>query len=407
MSDISDNLSRGQLFWDWWKAHLAELLPAAWRTPSDRQRRPARASVAAERYWAPGVNGADAGKPLTAAPSSGKVALLLSDDNGLRRRVTLPLSVHRSTRAVLTHEIDRLTPLRASDLYFDTVVTARDWAAGTCSVELIAAPRDRVRQQIEALESRGLTVDRVVLNNDDLATSVNLLPPERQQADAASGRGPWLTYALGALCLALAIALAAFPVWQARERVIVAQAAEAQAKIDAEQTSILHRQVEKQLGEYNFLLQRKHATPLVVQLLDDLTRRLPDDTWVQTMEIKHNVTNKTRDITMQGETGSGGKLMQMLQESPLLKEPAPKAAMTRVAPNAERFHVGAEVMAAQLPERMLPVDATGAVTVPIAPAAPAGAPTSARTPTADAKTAAPVPGAAAPAAATVAGGGKP
>ncbi|MFN3628822.1 MAG: PilN domain-containing protein [Casimicrobiaceae bacterium] len=373
MSDALLSSGRRGLFLDWWGEHLARGLPAALLSDRKRAARFARVSLTRDCYWPAGAKDTEA-RPLSSAPTRGSVVLLLDDANGFRRRVTLPIAVHRSVRQVLSHDLDRLTPLRANDLFFDARVVSRDWRAGTCVAELVAAPRVRVKQQIEAVEARGLSVERVVLNADDLTTEIDLLPAGAG-TDARPRRGRILTGLLTATCLALLLALAVFPVWQARERVIALQAAEAQARIDAEQTSVLQRQVEKQLGEYNFLLQRKHSTPLVVQLLDDLSKRLPEDTWVQTLEIKSNPQTKVREVILQGETGSGARIVQLIAESPLIKEPALKAAMTRLAPNAERFHIGGELVLAELPEKVKPTEATSAVTVPLAPAPAAGAPT--------------------------------
>ena len=89
-------------------------------------------------------------------------------------------------------------------------------------------------------------------------------------------------------------------------------------------------------------------------------------------------------MIVQGETGSGGKILQMFQESPLLKDPVFKATMTRVAPNAERFHISGELVAADMPKSLLLSDpsavmtVSGGLLVPVAPAAPAGAPSSAK-----------------------------
>ena len=193
--------------------------------------------------------------------------------------------------------------------------------------------------------------------------------------------------ALIALCALLALALAAFPLWQMRQRVLALQPIEASAKTDAEAASILQRQLEKQIGEYNLPLARKHGSPLVVQIIEDLTKRLPDDTWAQSLEIKtspnpNDPKTKVREVIVQGETGSGGKILQLFQESPLLKDPVFKATMTRVAPNAERFHVSGELVAAELPKSLLLSDASAIMTVPgvtVVPAAPAGAPASAKT----------------------------
>ncbi len=377
MNETATDLSRWQLFLDWWRDQLKAWLPTSRKGSDAAGRRWPRVSVSADRYW-PAGSSAHEGRPLTSAPASGKVALVLGAEHGFRRQVHLPINLHRSTRQVLAHDLDRLTPLRPADLYFDTAVVERDWAKGHCVVELIAAPRNRVRQQLEAVEARGLEVVRVVLDEADLARGSNLLPPERLRELEEAARGRWLTWLLLALCAVLAAALIILPIYQARERVIALLAEEGRLRAEAEQASVLQRQVEKQLSEYNFLLQRKHSTPLAVQLLDDLSKRTPDDTWVQTLEIKTNPASKAREVIIQGETGSGGKLMPILAESPLLKDLQPKAAMTRLAPNAERFHVSAELVQAQLPEPIPIAEASSAVIVPVAPAPAAGAPQAAK-----------------------------
>lgn len=375
MSDLVSQRSASQLFRDWWAEHLWAALPARLREPSLRTRRPARVALAGDRYWPEGA-AASEGRALTTAPAGAEVVLLLGEDNGFRRTVTLPISVHHAVKSVLAHDLDRLTPLRANDLYHDARVIERDWQRSTCTALLVAVPRARVKQQIEAIEARGLAVRRVVLSDADLALGIDLSPPERK-IDSPTARGRWLTVVLALLCLLLLAAIATFPIWQARERVIALQAQEGQLRIEAERVSVLQRQVEKQLAEYNFLLARKHSQPLLVQVLEDLSKRLPDDTWVQTLEVKSNPQTKAREVIIQGETGSGARLLSILQESPLLKEPAMKAAMTRLAPNAERFHLGGELVQAQLPDKIRPTEAASALTVavPVAPAQAAGAPT--------------------------------
>jgi hypothetical protein len=133
---------------------------------------------------------------------------------------------------------------------------------------------------------------------------------------------------------------------------------------------------------------------------------LPDDTWAQTFEIKP-VANAPagqhpREVIVQGETGSGGKLLQLVQESTLLKDPVLKAAMTRVSPTAERFHFAGELVAVAAPPGLTLSD-TGAVLgtpIQVTPNNAAGAPATVVAPTAtsgSATKAAPLDGATPPA----------
>lgn len=395
-------------FLGWWKQQLWECIPSGWRAKAIQARRPAMWAPVSDQVWAPGASVLES-KTFTRsalAQRGGSVALVAGDANGFRRVVELPIAVAGRLQQVLGFELDRLTPLHASDLYYDFRLLDRNVAAGICRVEVVAVPRVRVAPWLADAQQKNLEVTRLILAPTDIDSSLNLLTASQTDAEVPL-RYRWVNTVLTALCALLAIALAAFPLWQMRQRVLDLQPVEASAKTDAEAASILQRQLEKQIGEYNLPLARKHGSPLVVQIIDDLTKRLPDDTWAQSFEIKtvpnqKDPKDKVREVIVQGETGSGGKILQLFQESPLLKDPVFKATMTRVAPNAERFHVSGELVAADLPKSLLLSDASAVMTVPgvtVVPTAPAGAPASAKTaPSAATLTPSPTPTATSPSA---------
>ncbi len=363
-------------FLRWWKQHLLECVPASMRARMAQARRPAMWSATDDRFWPPAAGLSDS-KPFShsaaAQRGSSDVAVVVGESNGFRRDVELPLAVESRLAQVLSYEIDRLTPLRASELYYDFRVKSRNSAAGVCTVELVAAPRSRVAPMLETARQRNLNVTRLLLAPSDVDTRFDLLATTRT-ADEATERYGWVNPALLALCAVLALALVVVPLWQMRQQVIDLMPVETSARADAEVASAMQRQLDKQIAEYNLPLARKHASPLAIQLLDDLSKRLPEDTWAQSLEIRSVPNQKTREIVLQGETGSGGKLLQIVQESPLIKDPAFKATMNRVTPTAERFHIAGELVPAELPKQLQLSDAAAVTTVPVAPALPAGAP---------------------------------
>lgn len=364
-------------FLHWWKQHLWECVPAALRNGLTQSQRPAMWSGSDDRVWARGAALTDS-KPYlqsSLAQSGGHVALVVGENNGFRRSVELPLNVEPQLRQVLGYEVDRLTPLRAGDVYYDIRVKQRDAQAGTLTAELVAAPKSRVAAMLDLAAKRNLTVDRLLLAPEDIDTALDLMASSRGGEAASGPRYGWVNPALLALCAALALAVLAWPLWEMRQEIIALQPVEATAKQDAETASVLQRQLERQIGEYNLPLARKHGAPLVVQLLDDLSKRLPEDTWAQTLEVKPVPNQKTKEVIIQGETGSGGKILQLVQESSLIKDPTFKATMTRVAPNAERFYIAGELVVAELPKQLQLSDAAAVTTVQVAPTPAAGAPT--------------------------------
>ena len=364
----------------WWKQQLWECVPESWRSRWVQSRRPAMLSLGDDHFWLAGAP-LDQHRPFAhsaMAQSGGQVALVVGENNGFRRDIELPLAVESKLSQVLSYELDRLTPLRSSDLYYDFRVKSRNTAAGTCAVELTAVPRARVAPLLETAKQKNLTVSRLLLAPQDVDTGMDLLANTSERTEQVAGTSSWINPVLIGVCVLLVAALIAVPLWQKRQYVIELQPIETSAKADAEAANILQRQLEKQVSDYNLPLSRKHGTPLAVQVLEDLTKRLPDDTWAQSLEIKAVPGQKSREVVIQGETGSGGKILQMVQESPLLKDPVFKATMTRVAPTSERFHIAGELVAAAAPRQLLLSDVNTLMTVPMTPAAPAGAPTSAK-----------------------------
>jgi general secretion pathway protein L len=387
------SVANGTQFLAWWKSHLWQSLPESTRQALTKSARPFTIAPSQDRVWS---ERSDWSKPLKISQTtllSGdatklrSVALLVGEESGLRRVVDFPLAVEARLDQVLAYELDRLTPLRAQDLYFDYRIVGRNAARNACSVELTAAPKARIDDAIAQAKNMGAEVTRVALTPGDIDHGLNLL--RSQAADQSSDKKDplrWLTPALIALCVLLALALVFFPIYQKRAQVIALLPIETQARSDAEAASVIQRQLERQVTDYNHVLKRKHASPIAVQVLDDVGKRLPDDTWAQTFEIKAIAggapSAHAREVIVQGETGSGGKLLQLVQESTMLKDPVLKAAMTRVSPTAERFHFAGELVSVAPPPGLSLADANTVLSTPVqvTPNAAAGTPALAREP---------------------------
>jgi general secretion pathway protein L len=393
------SVSTGAQFLRWWKTHLWACVPASIRASAKRGSRPMLISLADDAVW---PERRDLAKPLRLSQTtflSGTpeklraVALVIGEGNGLRRKVELPLAVEERLGQVLAYELDRLTPLRADELYYDFRLLSRNATRGVCVVELIAAPKVRVNEMIAVAKAKGADVNRLLLAPTDADESIDLLKSAAKRGDEKVNGSRWITPALFALCVALALALVAYPIFKKRQHVIELMPIESSARTEAEAASIVQRQLDKLVTEYNHLLKRKHASPIAVQVLEDMGKRLPDDTWAQTFEIKP-VANAPagqhpREVIVQGETGSGGKLLQLVQESTLLKDPVLKAAMTRVSPTAERFHFAGELVAVAAPPGLALSDSSALLGTPmqVTPNSAAGAPATATSASSDAKSA--------------------
>jgi general secretion pathway protein L len=352
---------------------------------------------------------AAAARAAGSASSTQKVVLTLSARQMLRRTLTLPAAVEENLRQVIGYDLDRHTPFKADELYFDALVVGRDPAKNEIRVDLAAAKRSVVDHALRHAESFGATVVAVGPDAPGATSSrLNLLPADLRPSDSAWRRWQfWLPLALLAAAAFVALIL---PVWQKRAYAITLSQATSEARKEAAVSEALRAELERLVSEYNFVLERKYVFPSNVEVLQEVTKLLPDDTWLLQMEVKNvpRAKEPQRELLLRGESANAGRLISAVEESKVFMQAAPRSPTTKIQPGpGEIFDLAAQVRpttppvplalasAADAPQSAEGGGAAKPVDAPAPSAAPAGGGPAAASPV----PAAPPPAAAAPAAA--------
>ena len=71
------------------------------------------------------------------------------------RRIVLPAAVEENLRQALAYDLDRHTPFKPEELYFDAAIVDRDAARSTITVDLAAARRADRRSRAASTSPRG------------------------------------------------------------------------------------------------------------------------------------------------------------------------------------------------------------------------------------------------------------
>ena len=421
-------------FWAWWAKELSALVPAGPRAAVQRRRMRPVLAFDGERatLWqavlkdghvtmvqtdsialsGDGATVAAEGRAALseaivrapgAPPLGPKVIVSLAPRATLRKTLVLPAAVENDLRQALGYELDRHTPFKPDDVYFDAAVIERDQARGQIRVEMVAARRAQVDIAVRHAQSFGATVSSVVPEPPSTASSsrLNLLPHEMRQNGVWWKR--WQFWLPIALLIGVTLIAVALPVWQKREYVIALNDVAARAFQDAAVSESLRAQLDRQVGDYNFALERKYAYPSTVQVLDDVTRILPDDTWLTQLEIKTNGRGKEaqHDLLIRGESANAGRLVTLLEDSRMYTQAAPRSPTTKIQPGpGEIFDVGAQLkpvpppppIALAMTDKPVPERAATPVVAPAAPPPPKAVPAAQVSPS-PATAAAPPPGA--------------
>lgn len=245
--------------------------------------------------------------------------LLLPAASGLQRRLALPAAAADRLRDVLSFEIDRQTPFAAADVAFDARILGRR-VDGQLDVDLVVVPLARLQARRDALGPLAATLAGVDLAGaDGVPIGVNLLPPaqRRQVAD------PWRGWHLGLAAVALVAVVLAL--WQVldnrRDAADDFEAALAPRVAQARQATIDRQALAAMVSGQAFLDRSRAARPTTVELLDELTRRLPDGTWLEKISIEQD------RLVVIGLSNEASALVRRMEPSPLWRSPALSGAL--------------------------------------------------------------------------------
>lgn len=270
---------------------------------------------------------------------SDTITAALPAESVLVKKLRLPLAVEENLENVLAFEMDRHTPFKAEQVYFDYRIVNRDVQNQRMELELAVVPREAVERPVAQLAEWGITPAAVMLvKQDTLIEHFNLLPRSRDsQPTMLMGRRNRSLLALGVI---LAFGALLLPIVIKREAVLQLMPVVERAKQAAAVTDDLHRKLDALIAQHNFLLERKQTFPVLVVLLDELTRILPDDTWVQQFDLKG------KELQIMGETGSSSKMIGLMEQSKILHDTNFRSPLTKgQTPGGERYHLGMEIKA--------------------------------------------------------------
>ena len=262
--------------------------------------------------------------------------LLLELESVLNTRIKLPLAAESNLAQVLSFEMDRQTPFKASDVYFDWKILERGGESGQLRLEMFVAPRTEVDKAVNALTSRGFQLAGVDIVDGDRSLGLNLLPMDRRVRKINPKTR--LNLALGALSVVLLALVMTQSLYLRAHQVAELEQAIAGVQGEAREVMRIKKQIEESSEAAGFLANSRAETPLAIEVLADITRILPDDTYLDRLVI----TNSS--VQMQGKSQNAQRLIELVNSSALLDNAAFRGSTRLDARSGlEIFEVNAEV----------------------------------------------------------------
>jgi len=365
-------LAAASRFWRWWRGELLGLLPQGWRRNLEARGEELRVDLDAAFGGAPGQQSGQArllfvqdGQVMASEerlvkPKTGElgdalrgfrernaitmqgVTVSLPASRAIVKILTLPKLAERTLGNVLGFEMDRHTPFRAEDVYFAYRIIERDTAAASLKVELTAVPRVSVDALLEEIAEAGFGVSGLVVRLPVTGTSASLLPGSKGTAQGtASGR--WRAR-LAWMAMVLAVACAVFPLAEKQLQLNVLERRVDEVRGEAMQAQAARDRLVELANPSKEFLARRAQTPIAIAVLDELSRIIPDGTWLDRYELSDGV------VTMQGESEQAAALLSLIEASDLFRGAQFASTINRnVRTNKDRFVIEVRLQGGQNP----------------------------------------------------------
>jgi general secretion pathway protein L len=240
---------------------------------------------------------------------------------------------------IVRHQLERLTPWRASDVLYSYHAAPAGPEDSRLMVTIAATARSLHRRRLEqlaALQPRHIRlVFRDGLEGQDVAIDVSgdsaaMLREQRmRRAIGWSAVGLTTASVLAVVLLVL--------VWQRTEatlETVEREVADLRGKLTA--TGPVISLADRDVAS---IFNRRLSTPVAVVALDALSASLPDDTWLSEFRMAEG------RIRMSGVSRSVSRLVPLLEASPSFAEATFFAPTTRLPNNqGDRFHLDAKLV---------------------------------------------------------------
>ena len=246
------------------------------------------------------------------------IVLRLQPGQALVKTASLPAAAESNLYQVVGFEMERLTPFKTDQVYYDVRLIGKLPDLNQIKVELVLVPRKNLDAMLKRMVGLGLLPGRVDAATGDEADRkkpqlrYNLLPQKLH--DKPNNRKRLINGFLLFLVIVLIGLTAALPLWMKHNYMLELEADVKGESRAANEVQSLKQEADALARESDFLLRKKSTEPVMVEIINELTVRLPDNTWLE------HVNYRNPKLQIHGQSPSASALIEILEASPIFKD---------------------------------------------------------------------------------------
>jgi len=291
-----------------------------------------------------------------------KCILSLNQTQAIAKTLYLPEAAMENLHQVISFELDRITPFKADQVYFVAIPQGKT-GQGQVKVLLVLTPQHILEEQLTFIYAIGVqpsAVEFKPLSDSHPELEYNLLPDLFKPV--TNKLGQLLNWVLGLILIVMLLAALIFPVWNESKQV---ENLKSQLKLIEKQTRVVddeQLEIDALQDETNRLLNIHDQSPELIEILNELTHILKDDTSLT------NLQYSDKHMQIHGQSPAASGLIGLLEADPYFSKASFVSPLTQdKVTGLERFQISVDVSA----KPSKPTQAEEVANSP-EPAAPAG-----------------------------------
>ncbi|MBF0626729.1 MAG: PilN domain-containing protein [Magnetococcales bacterium] len=268
-------------------------------------------------------NNNDAVKKVVKQQKTNKIILRIQESKSMTRILQdLPKIIENNLEEALFFELEKLTPFLPEDLWFDYRICGKNSEKGTIDIQMAMVPKKNILELVELGQSWGVDPDQVDLVGDDASkqTKFNFL---KQVQKIRPSRFWSINRIQSVIAFSLFFGVIVFPIFYQYQTLQKLNRQVGQIKIKAENSLIVQNKINQITSESLFFSEYKKNIPVFAEILDELTKIIPDDAWLVRLGVSGT------SVKISGYARSASHLIEIIETSNFFKDVVPDSSFIR------------------------------------------------------------------------------
>ncbi len=256
----------------------------------------------------------------------------------LTRHLSLPASTEENLYEVIQYEMDRYTPFNKDDVYFDYKIEDRNNEKELIKVLLIVVKKEILAPIVNAIEATNVHLRKIDIvdseNPDRNLKDINFFRANNEINRSKAASNKWLLIAAAVLFVLTGITPIMMNYIQINKISSELESMEGTVK----KVKQLQSEYQKMQDQVGYLVRIKENNPSIIEMLNLLTKVIPDHTYVQRLSLESG------QLSIQGVSASASELIAIIDQTGLFGEIRFAAPVTQSgADGLERYSITANI----------------------------------------------------------------